>query len=333
MQMFSFHVAEPDAGARLDRFLAGQPALCALALSRTRLKSLIEGGHVTVAGAPAQDPAAKLARGADVALVVPPAAPATPQPERIALPIVFEDEALIVLDKPAGLVVHPAAGHARGTLVNALLAHCGDRLSGVGGVLRPGIVHRLDKDTSGLMVVAKTDVAHRGLSRLFADHGRTTDFAREYTAVVWGAPDRAAGVVEAPLGRHPHARDRMAITRDGKEAITHWRTQRTFGRDRGGRPLAALIGCALETGRTHQIRVHMASLGHPLIGDGVYGSGFKTKVAHAPEAARAAIAAFARQALHATRLAFAHPVTGEFFDFASEPPTDLARLIRALQNA
>ena len=188
----------------------------------------------------------------------------------------FEDDELIVIDKPAGLVVHPAAGNWTGTLVNALIAHCGESLSGVGGVKRPGIVHRLDKDTTGLMVVAKTDRAHRALSRQFADHGRTGPLRRGYLAFVWGVPDRPRGTIDKPIDRHPHARDKMAVREGGREAITHWEVlERYSGTD--GAPVASLLACRLETGRTHQIRVHLASIGHPLLGDDVYGPGFKTK--------------------------------------------------------
>ena len=306
---YIFTVEADNAGARLDRFLSGQPDLEAAALSRTRIQALIEQGCVTIDGAPAGEASGKLAAGAQVRIAVPAPAPAAPQGEAIALDIVHEDEFLIVIDKPAGLVVHPAAGHQQGTLVNALIAHCGASLSGIGGVQRPGIVHRLDKDTSGLLVVAKTDAAHRGLSKLFADHGRTMDFAREYVALVWGALERSSGTVDAPIGRHPHARERMSVQRNGREAITHWRVEAGYGRDKAGQPIVTALRCALETGRTHQIRVHMAHIGHPLLGDGVYGGGFRTKAALLPDDARQAVEHFPRQALHAARLAFPHPVT------------------------
>src|SRR5208282_2106998 len=229
------------------------------------------------------------------------------------------------LDKPAGLVVHPGAGHETGTLVNALIAHCGDSLSGIGGVKRPGIVHRLDKDTSGLLVVAKTDAAHQGLSKLFADHGRKLSLTREYLALVWGEPDRQAGVIDAPLGRHNIQREKMAVVSEerGREAITHWRLLEKFGADRENKPVASLIACQLETGRTHQIRVHFAHMGHPLLGDSTYGGGFKTKARQLPEAAQAALKALDRQALHARALGFDHPVTREELLFESEPPQDL----------
>ena len=191
----------------------------------------------------------------------------------------FEDEDIIIINKPKGLVVHPAAGHETGTLVNALIAHCGASLSGIGGVRRPGIVHRLDKDTTGLMVVAKNDRAHQSLSEQFADHGRTNEMRRGYLAFVWGIPNRQRGTVDAPIDRHPTSREKMAVRDGGRHAVTHWEVLETFN-DRNGRPVATLVECQLETGRTHQIRVHLAHIGHPLIADGVYGPHFKTKATH-----------------------------------------------------
>ena len=325
---FDFLVAEGEGGARLDRFLAERPELVEAHLSRSRIKALIEDGRVALRGAAARDPAKKVAAGDAVSLDVPPPEAAEPQAEDIALEIVHEDDHLIVIYKPAGLVVHPASGHETGTLVNALIAHCGESLSGVGGVKKPGIVHRIDKDTSGLLVVAKTDAAHHGLSRLFADHGRKLSLTREYLAFVWGVPGRAHGTIEAPLGRHSTQREKMAVVPEarGREAITHWERIADYG-------VAALVRCQLETGRTHQIRVHMAHIGHPLIGDATYGAGFKTKVAKLPEAARAAVAALGRQALHAATLGFQHPVTKEEMMFESELPEDLAALMAALEGA
>ena len=322
----AFEVDAAGAGERLDRFLGQAAAGRRLALSRTRIRALIEAGEVFVDGAAALDPAAKLAEGQSIRFEAPPPSEAPLSGEKLPLAIVFEDEHLIVIDKPAGLVVHPAPGHAEGTLVHALIGHCGESLSGIGGVRRPGIVHRLDKDTSGLLVVAKTDAAHQGLADLFADHGRSGSLTREYLALVWGAFDVSAGKVEAAIGRHGRHREKMAVVPDerGRHAVTHWRVEEAFGP-------ASLIVCRLETGRTHQIRVHMASTGHPLLGDSVYGAGFKTKAAHLSEGARQALAALDRQALHASTLGFEHPVTGEPLRFESPPPPDLSRLIKALR--
>ncbi|MBI1981586.1 MAG: RluA family pseudouridine synthase [Methylocystis sp.] len=322
---FEFLVAPQHAGVRLDRFLAEQPEIVAAHLSRSRIKTLIEEGRARVADVAARDPAKKLAASDQVMLIVPPPAPAEPQGENIALDIVYEDRHLLVIDKPAGLVVHPASAHQSGTLVNALIAHCGDSLSGVGGVKKPGIVHRIDKDTSGLLVVAKTDAAHHGLSRLFADHGRTLSLTREYLAFVWGVPDRAHGTVEAPLGRHSTQREKMAVVSQarGREAVTHWEKIEDYG-------VAALLRCQLETGRTHQIRVHMAHIGHPLIGDSTYGAGFKTKATKLAPRAREIVEHLGRQALHAATLGFEHPISGEEMMFESELPANLKTLREAL---
>jgi 23S rRNA pseudouridine1911/1915/1917 synthase len=320
-------VGASGAGERLDRFLGQSAAERRIALSRTRLKALVEAGEVSVDGRVARDPAMRLAAGARIAFEAPAPEDSTIAGEDIALAVVYEDEHLIVIDKPAGLVVHPAPGHAAGTLVNALIRHCGTSLSGVGGVKRPGIVHRLDKDTSGLLVVAKTDAAHRGLAELFADHGRTGSLKREYLALVWGGFDAAAGKVMAPIGRDPRHREKMAVVGEerGRNAATHWRVEERLGP-------ASLVACELETGRTHQIRVHMASIGHPLLGDSVYGSGFKTKAALLGDNARAALAALDRQALHAAVLGFEHPATGEALRFESQPPKDFSRLVKALRT-
>jgi 23S rRNA pseudouridine1911/1915/1917 synthase len=310
---------------RLDRVMAQLWS----DLSRSRLQALIRDGQVTVDGAQALDPSRKVAGGARIALVVPPPVPAEPQGEAMALDIVYEDDDLIVIDKPAGLVVHPAAGHDSGTLVNALIAHCGESLSGIGGVKRPGIVHRLDKDTSGLLVVAKTDRAHRKLAAQFADHGRTGSLERAYLAFVWGVPDRPKGTIDKPIDRHPVARDKMAIRSGGRPAITHWEIRERYaGAD--GKPVASLLECQLETGRTHQIRVHLASIGHPLLGDSVYGAGFKNKAAQLTESARKVLAGLDRQALHAHMLGFEHPATAELLKFCSKLPADLAALRCAL---
>lgn len=276
-------MAGDEGSNRLDRTLAVRLP----ELSRSRLKALILAGSVAVRGAPVRDPAYHVTAGDTITIDVPEAVPAEPAGEDIALDIVYEDGDIIVIDKPRGLVVHPAAGHETGTLVNALIAHCGASLSGIGGVKRPGIVHRLDKDTTGLMVAAKNDRAHLSLTAQFADHGRTGAMRRGYMAFVWGVPGRQRGTVEAPIDRHPHAREKMAVRDGGREAVTHWEIQETF-QARDGKPVAALLACQLETGRTHQIRVHLAHIGHPLLGDAVYGPHFKTKASHLGPGSRAA---------------------------------------------
>jgi 23S rRNA pseudouridine1911/1915/1917 synthase len=252
--------------------------------------------------------------------------------EEIALDIVYEDDDIIVIDKPKGLVVHPAAGHETGTLVNALIAHCGASLSGIGGVRRPGIVHRLDKDTTGLMVVAKNDQAHQSLTAQFADHGRTGPMQRGYKAFVWGVPNRQRGTVDAPIDRHPYAREKMAVRDGGREAVTHWELQAAYqGRD--SKPIASLLACQLETGRTHQIRVHLSHIGHPLLGDAVYGPHFRTKAGRLGPRSKEALTALGRQALHAWLLALEHPRTGEFLRWEAALPKDLLLLQNALEAA
>jgi len=317
-----FEADQADAGERLDRFLSRNAA----DFSRTRLKALIQTGKVAVNGGAATDPSMRVAAGDRVRLERPPPEDWSVVGEDLPLDVVFEDEHLIVVDKPAGLVVHPAPGHVSGTLVNALIAHCGASLSGIGGVRRPGIVHRLDKDTSGLLVAAKTDAAHRRLAELFADHGREGSLVREYLALVWGDFPAPAGKVEVAVARHPVHRERMAVASEerGRRAVTHFEVVEALG-------AATLVRCRLETGRTHQIRVHMASIGHALLGDSVYGAGFKTKAARLPEAARAALATLRRQALHAAVLGFEHPATGEVFRFESQPPQDFASLLKAMR--
>ena len=321
-------VAGDEGSARLDRVLAARLE----ELSRSRLKALILAGSVAIRNAPVRDPAHHVAQGDIITVEVPEAAPAEPKGEDIALDIVYEDDDLIVINKPKGLVVHPAAGHESGTLVNALIAHCGASLSGIGGVRRPGIVHRLDKDTTGLMVVAKNDRAHQSLTAQFADHGRTGPMQRGYMAFVWGVPNRQRGTVDAPIDRHPYAREKMAVRESGREAITHWEIQETYpGRDH--KPVAALLPCQLETGRTHQIRVHLSHIGHPLLGDAVYGSHFKTKAGHLGPGGQAALAALGRQALHAYLLALEHPRTGELLHWEAALPEDLLLLRSALEAA
>ncbi len=297
-------------GWRLDRALAEAVPT----LSRERLKVLIAGGKVTRDGLLVREPARKAAAGEIFAVAVPDPVPAHNEAQDIPLVIAFEDEHLIVVDKPAGLVVHPAAGNLDGTLVNALLHHCQGSLSGIGGVARPGIVHRIDKDTSGLMVAAKTDRAHEGLAKQFADHS----IERRYLAIVGGVPTPSAGKVDAPLARSPQNRKKIAIVATGKRAVTHYRTVERLRRD------AALVECRLETGRTHQVRVHMASLGHALLGDPVYG---RTKHAH-----RVILETlgFRRQALHAARLGFIHPITRTALSFDSAMPADMQELFSQL---
>jgi 23S rRNA pseudouridine1911/1915/1917 synthase len=327
-QKLEVTVAGDEGSTRLDRVLAVRLA----ELSRSRLKALILAGSVTVKGGAIRDPAYHVTPGDTITIDVPEATAPEPRGEDIALDIVYEDDDIIVIDKPRGLVVHPAAGHETGTLVNALIAHCGASLSGIGGVRRPGIVHRLDKDTTGLMVVAKNDRAHQSLTAQFADHGRTGAMRRGYKAIVWDLPARQRGTVDAPIDRHPHAREKMAVRASGREAITHWEIQESFnGRD--GKPVAALLACQLETGRTHQIRVHLAHIGHPLLGDAAYGPHFKTKASHLGSGSQAALAALDRQALHAYLLALEHPKTGEVLQWISDLPADLTRLRDKLRAA
>ncbi len=280
-------------------------------------------------GAVVSAPDHRINPGDVIALSVPEPEPADLTPEPMALDIVHEDDFVLVLNKPAGLVVHPAAGNWTGTLVQALLAHCGNSLSGIGGVRRPGIVHRLDKDTSGLMVIAKTDEAHRSLSEQFADHGRKGALSRSYIALVWGLPNPARGTIATQIGRHPTSRLRRAVLRSGgKLAITHYHVCASYAAAPGERePAASLVECTLETGRTHQIRVHMAHIGHPLIGDQLYAKGFQTKMSNLSERAKSAILRLNRQALHARDLRFQHPYSGEILSFSSAMPRDIARVI------
>ena len=333
----SIVVAAAEAGERLDRVLARHVA----ELSRSRLKALIEAGAVPLDGHTIRDPNHRVNSGAAIAVDVPPPEPAKPAAEAIPLRVIYEDDDIVVIDKPRNLVVHPAAGNWTGTLVNALIAHCGDSLSGIGGERRPGIVHRLDKDTTGVMVVAKNDRAHQALAAQFADHGKSDEsFERSYLALVWGASDRPHGTVDKPIDRHPKARDRMAVREGGREAITHWQVLERYQGEKPAKmttqgakpeaPVASLLLCRLETGRTHQIRVHLASIGHPVMGDQVYGGGFRTKTALLPPEAQAALHALGRQALHAHILTVKHPTTGEILTFRSELPPDLARLRSAL---
>jgi 23S rRNA pseudouridine1911/1915/1917 synthase len=322
-------VVEGDEGfVRLDRVLAARRP----ELSRSRLKALILAGNVSIGAAAIRDPAYHVAKGDTITIDVPEAVAAEPEGEAIALDIVYEDDDIIVINKPKGLVVHPAAGHETGTLVNALIAHCGMSLSGIGGVKRPGIVHRLDKDTTGLMVAAKNDRAHQSLTEQFADHGRTGAMRRGYRAFAWGVPNRQRGTVDAPIDRHPHAREKMAVRESGRQAVTHWEITESFaGHD--GKPIASQLTCQLETGRTHQIRVHLAYIGHPLLGDAVYGPHFKTKAHALGTKAQAALAALGRQALHAYLLTIEHPRTGEILSWEAALPEDLLLLQNALRAA
>jgi 23S rRNA pseudouridine1911/1915/1917 synthase len=312
-------IEESAAGERLDRALAA-----ALPdLTRSRVKALIEGRRVALAddGRTIEEPSRKVKKGERYAVDIPPPEPAEPAAQAIDLDILYEDSDLLVLNKPAGMVVHPAPGNPDKTLVNALLAHCGASLSGIGGVRRPGIVHRLDKDTSGVMVVAKNDKTHHALSKLFAKH----DLTRIYKALVWGGPIAKRGTIEAAIGRHPIDRKRMSVRKtSGKQATTDYWVEKSFGP--ALKPVASLMGCQLQTGRTHQVRVHLAHLGSPVVGDQVYGRN------RAPGGPLASLAAFPRQALHAAVLAFSHPGTGRPMKFETDIPNDFKALIKTLEG-
>ena len=312
---------EASSGQRLDRWLA---ANCPAELSRSRLKALILDGQLRCNGVSLTDPSASVKPDTTYELTLPPPVDAEPKPENIPLDIYFEDEHLIVLEKPAGMVVHPAPGSPDGTLVNALLHHCGDSLSGIGGVARPGIVHRLDKDTSGVMMAAKSEKAHQKLAKLFARH----NLDRRYNALVWGLPPERMGTIDAPIGRSKHDRKKQAIMEKGKEAITHYQTKRDLP------PFSALIECQLETGRTHQIRVHLAAMGYGIIGDPLYGTPLRS--AQVPDQVSrdllAQMRSFERQALHAAILGFRHPITGEDLSFESPLPEDMKALIKTIET-
>ncbi len=316
-----------DAGQRLDQWLAGK---LAPQLSRSRIQALIKQGAIKLDGNPVSEVRHKLKAGESLTIEVPEPEPAEPVGEDIPLDILYEDNELIVINKPAGLVVHPGAGNWTGTLVNALIHHCGDSLSGIGGVRRPGIVHRLDKDTSGVLVAAKTDRAHKSLSAAFADHGRDGELERAYVALVWGAPERPTGTIDAALGRAAD-RVRRAVVRetrdDARHAVTHFTVLERFGVQKDGSFMASLVECRLETGRTHQIRVHMAHIGHPLVGDRDYGQAFRTKANRLPEPLQQMVKDFPRQALHARLLAFEHPTTHMNMSFEAPIPEDMANLI------
>ena len=322
-----------DDNMRLDQFLAAGIE----GISRSRLKVLIKDGQVRFKGATIEEPNHRVKCGQQFELSIPELSEPDPQPENIPLDVVYEDEHLIVVDKPAGMVVHPAPGNWEGTLVNALLHHCGDSLSGIGGVRRPGIVHRIDKDTSGLLVVAKSDEAHAGLSAQFADHGRTGPLTRAYLALIWGAPVRKHGTIDVPLARSTKNRLKIAVVPEakfnagqGKFAITHYELLETYF-DTDGMVRVGLVRCKLETGRTHQIRVHLAHIHHPLLGDDAYGAGYKASARNLPEKAQVALENLNRQALHASELGFEHPITGEEVSFISALPKKLQALLDELE--
>lgn len=340
IQVLNFEADQDHDGERLDRFLAAMID----GFTRSRLKELIKAGHVQRQDSVISSPNARVKTG-DVYIVhLPPASAPEPKPQNIPLDVVFEDEHLIVVNKPAGMVVHPATGHWHGTLVNALLYHCGDSLSGVGGVKRPGIVHRLDRFTSGLMVVAKHDAAHLGLSEQFADHGRDGRLKRAYTAFLWGGMQPQSGRLETQIGRAPNNPLKMAVLKEGgKLAITHYETAALYGQRKyeegetallapGAAALASRVTFRLETGRTHQIRVHAAHMGHPLLADPLYGTGFKSKTRLLPVQLSSYIERLNRQALHAHELGFAHPITGEHTVFKREIPKKLKKLEKMLES-
>lgn len=332
-------------GLRLDRFLARRVP----DISRTRLKQVITGGDVSLAPAKSSsppatidDPSYRVKYQDQIFFTLPVIRESEPEPQDIPLDVVYEDDQLIVINKPAGMVVHPAPGNPDGTLVNALLYHCGDSLSGIGGVKRPGIVHRIDKDTSGLIIAAKTDLAHQKLAKQFARHS----MERAYQAVVWGVPNPASGVIDEKIGRDSRNRLKMAVvpaeSRRGREAVTHYKVirrlepkRRTFDRAhalKGLPPSLSLVECRLETGRTHQVRVHMSHIRHPLVGDPFYGRTASPRSKNFIPRAQQAILDFRRQALHAYLIGFKHPLTGAHLTFETDPPNDMKCLILALED-
>ena len=321
-------VAGPeDAGQRVDRWLASKIE----GMSRARVQALIRDGHVR-AGETIGEPRTPVKPGATYTVNVPEAEETGVAGEAVPLDIVYEDDDLIVIDKPAGLVVHPSAGHETGTLVNALIAHCGDSLSGIGGVKRPGIVHRLDKDTTGLLVVAKSDEAHQGLAEQFQSHGRDGRLHRSYLAYVWGRLPLPSGSVDARLGRSRANRMKITVTRGlvGRSAKTHYEVLDVFPGEKAAGDVS-LLRLVLETGRTHQIRVHLAHIGHPVLGDPTYGAGFKTRLASLKDRAKDVASSLTRQALHAAELEFEHPISGKKLKFSSKLPADLEQLGEALK--
>ena len=318
---------------RLDKLLAEAAARQGQMLSRARLQSLIKDGQCHVARnkheQTIKDPSYRVKCDDALRLILPPPVDTSVKAQAIALNVIYEDSDLIVINKPSGMVVHPAPGSPDGTLVNALLAHCGDTLSGIGGEKRPGIVHRLDKDTSGIMVVAKNDEAHHGLAEQFAAHGRDGRMQRLYQALLWGVPLPAAGTVDAPLARSANNRKKIAVSKkeSARHAVTHYRRTASFADGQ-----VSLVECRLETGRTHQIRVHMAHIGHPVLGDMLYGSGMKSRTKHLTDAQTAALATLDRQALHAAALGFEHPRSGEAHFYEAALPDDMAELTATLNE-
>ena len=325
--MLAFAVTYAQEGDRLDRTLAAASD----DLSRARLQELVKAGHCVVTrrqtDTTIKDPSWRVKQDDIVALTLPPPTDTSVKAQNIALNVLYEDADLLVVNKPSNMVVHPAPGSPDGTLVNALLAHCGDSLSGIGGEKRPGIVHRLDKDTSGIMVVAKNDAAHQGLTEQFAAHGRDGRMQRLYQALVWGEPVPAAGTVDAALARSANNRKKVAVSKsnEARHAVTHYRRLASFVANQ-----VSMIECRLETGRTHQIRVHMAHIGHPVLGDKLYGTGMKSRAVHLTEAQKAALDALDRQALHAAALGFQHPRTGETHFYEAPLPQDLFNLLEAM---
>lgn len=325
--MLDFTVPPEWTGKRLDVVVAH----FAEEISRSRCQDLIRQNALTIDGATISEPKYRVKQDQQICLILPQPIDAIPEAQQIALDVLYEDNDLIVINKPADMVVHPAPGSADGTLVNALLYHCGDSLSGIGGVKRPGIVHRLDKDTTGVMVVAKTEQAHNHLAAQFADHGRTGPLEREYIALVWGEPRPAKGKIETQIGRDPKNRIKQAVLKaGGRNAITHFKLDHTFG---GHKWTVSRVKCRLETGRTHQIRVHMTHIGHPLLGDTAYGAGMESKMRNLPMPAQQALKALDRQALHAALLGFEHPTSGEKMTFTAPLPDDMAGLENALSPA
>jgi len=326
-ELVTFLVSAEDDGKRLDVVLASLLD----GHSRSRCQALIRTGALLIDGATISEPKYRVKQDQQLCFNEPDPSDAEPVPQDIPLTVLFEDDAIIVIDKPAGMVVHPAPSVEKDTLVNALLFHCGDSLKGIGGVKRPGIVHRLDKETSGVMIAAKTDEAHQSLSAQFADHGKNGPLRRTYNAFVWGVPDPEKGTVDAMIGRSTQNRTKQAIVeKNGRTAVTHYKTLKAYG---GNTWTVSKIACQLETGRTHQIRVHMAHIGNALLGDPSYGIGFESRERNMPMLVQKSLKSLARQALHAVDLTIAHPVTGEKMHFSSQLPTDMADLENCLQTA